>query len=956
MTKRSSAGAAIVRRVFSVAAVLAAATPIIVGSGASSASALPFEDPLKAQLTLGAVVINDDGGQLGGSDFPLSVLFPDSSIAAQGTDTDSGLVTTLTPFPLDAGTYTLVDPGGAGYTANMWSCQGGTLLGTQLTLAAGEIADCVLLKDDIGPLLTLVKEVVNNDAGTAVNTDWVLDATSNTSGISVLSGQSGVSGSVRADSYTLSEIGGPAGYSGVWACDGGSLSGDQLTLALGQDVTCTITNDDDPQSTITLNKIVINDSGGTSGADAFTLTVLADDNSVAVTGVDTISSQATSLTPVVVAPGNYTLTETGPTGYAAGLWSCTGGTLVGNQLTIALGDHVTCTVTNDDLPSLGWVKVNSWTSEPLGGTSWVLTKLPEGTSVVVADCVLAPCTGPDVDASPGVFNVLGLTQGDYTVVEAGTLLGYRTNTTTYPVSIRSNLPIRFYLSIENIPTMVSWSKVGAGGGALGGTTWEIRSSDPAFTTLTVTDCTGEPCAGPDLDPAAGKFLVYYLPAGGYTLVETGVPDGYYLDPTEHPFTVDPAYQGTIAVTADPIINTLVRAVWRKVDEVNSGLLAGSKWTLTGPVDQVLVVTDCIAATAADCTGPDIDPIAGSFAVEGLTAGEWILTETKAPVGYRIATFSLTELISSSQPEFDFGTIDNFQDGQISWIKKDDAGAILGGASFQICEDLPEGWCFDLADNTGQAGYEGADEDPRPGYFLVTYLPFGDYLITETVAPEGYLMDTTTHTATALASATPVDAGVFVNVKKVYGLTLTKAANEVSGGELTPTDGIVNFGDVVSYQLTVTATGNSPETNITVTDVVPAGMTYVAGTADCLGGIPGCTATYDAITHTITWVIAELAAGDMAWLVFDATVDAAPDVAPGSTYTWQGDNVGAAMSTEVTTKVPSNLVTVTATTTVLPETGSNTTPIILIGLLAILLGGTLVVFTRRRETQHRPLAN
>ena len=57
MTKRSSAGAAIVRRVFSVAAVLAAATPIIVGSGASSASALPFEDPLKAQLTLGAVVI-----------------------------------------------------------------------------------------------------------------------------------------------------------------------------------------------------------------------------------------------------------------------------------------------------------------------------------------------------------------------------------------------------------------------------------------------------------------------------------------------------------------------------------------------------------------------------------------------------------------------------------------------------------------------------------------------------------------------------------------------------------------------------------------------------------------------------------------------------------------------------------------------------------------------------------
>jgi len=52
--------------------------------------------------------------------------------------------------------------------------------------------------------------------------------------------------------YTLSESGGRAGYTstGIWSCTGGGTfeSPNKITLALGDNVTCTITNDDVPPS------------------------------------------------------------------------------------------------------------------------------------------------------------------------------------------------------------------------------------------------------------------------------------------------------------------------------------------------------------------------------------------------------------------------------------------------------------------------------------------------------------------------------------------------------------------------------------------------------------------------------------------------------------------------------------------------------------------------------------
>ncbi len=72
---------------------------------------------------------------------------------------------------------------------------------------------------------------------------------------------------VNAGTYTLSESGGPAGYTaGTWSCTAGTLTGSSLVLALNQSATCTI-NNNDQAAHLTLVKTVTNDNGGTAAAD-----------------------------------------------------------------------------------------------------------------------------------------------------------------------------------------------------------------------------------------------------------------------------------------------------------------------------------------------------------------------------------------------------------------------------------------------------------------------------------------------------------------------------------------------------------------------------------------------------------------------------------------------------------------------------------------------------------------
>ncbi|WP_222423775.1 hypothetical protein, partial [Lysobacter antibioticus] len=118
-----------------------------------------------------------------------------------------------------------------------------------LTLANGESATCTIVNDDQAATLTLVKVV---SGGSATATDWTLSAT----GPTTISGAGGATGAVDAGTYVLAEAGGPANVTytaGTWSCTGGTLSGNDLTLAIGETATCSITNTYVPPA-VTVNK------------------------------------------------------------------------------------------------------------------------------------------------------------------------------------------------------------------------------------------------------------------------------------------------------------------------------------------------------------------------------------------------------------------------------------------------------------------------------------------------------------------------------------------------------------------------------------------------------------------------------------------------------------------------------------------------------------------------------
>jgi hypothetical protein len=196
------------------------------------------------------------------------------------------------------------------------------------------------------PMLTLVKSVVNSNGGTAQASAWTLGATGSSGSFSGTANTAAVTSKIVTPGvqYTLAESGGPSTYdASSWVCTGGgTFAGpDKVTLAMGDDVTCTITNDDKAPS-LTLVKKVVNDDGGSAVVGDFTLTA---------TGPTTISGAGGAQSGSSFAAGTYALSETTLAGYTASAWSCTGsGSQNAASITLGLGQSATCTITNDDQP------------------------------------------------------------------------------------------------------------------------------------------------------------------------------------------------------------------------------------------------------------------------------------------------------------------------------------------------------------------------------------------------------------------------------------------------------------------------------------------------------------------------------------------------------------------------------------------------------------------------------
>ena len=428
---------------------------------------------------------------------------------------------------LDTGSYDLSEAGHTGtnlsdYTSSL-ACKNRSD-NSAVTVTSGSIS---LLKDaDVictwtntlkTITLTVIKHVINNNGGGATAGQWTMhikQSGTDVSGKSPFAGAEspGVTKTLTAGSYNVSESDGPSGYTQTGIAGDCAANGD-VTLAPGDNKTCTITNDD-VAPTLTVIKHVVNDNGGGATANQWSLHVQTGNP---LTDIAT-SPQAGSEAGTVYHPnaGSYNVNETGgPSGYTQ--TGISGGCAANGNVTLAVGDSKTCTITNDDVaPTLTVIK--HVVNDNGGGATANQWSLHVQTGNPLTDIATSPQAGSEAGT------VYHPNAGSYNVNETGGPSGYTQTGISGGCAANGNVTLAVgdskTCTITNddvAPTLtVIKHVVNDNGGGATANQWSLHVQ------------TGNPLTDIATSPQAGSEAgtVYHPNAGSYNVNETGGPSGY----------------------------------------------------------------------------------------------------------------------------------------------------------------------------------------------------------------------------------------------------------------------------------------------------------------------------------------------------------------------------------------------------------------------------------------------
>ncbi|HYN29713.1 MAG TPA: VWA domain-containing protein [Dermatophilaceae bacterium] len=761
-----------------------------------------------ARLTLLKRVENTHGGAATASDWTLSAAGPTPLSGVSETPAVSNVA-------VRAGAYTLSESAGpAGYEASAWSCTGGALAGARLTLTVGQSATCTITNRDTPARLTLVKRVDNAYGGTATETGWTLAAAGPTP-ISGTTGTAAVTGvEVNAGAYTLSESGGPGGYlASDWACTAGSLSGAVVTLAVGQSATCTVVNSDQP-ARLTLVKVVDGEEAGTGRVPSdWTLTATPDD----IEGQDPVNGNGDPTTAggvdrVEIFSGSYVLSESGPSGFDPGAWVCQGGVVDADRVTIASGGNAVCTITNTAVvPRLTLVKnLVLEHGGAAGAQDWTLSA--DGPTPIAGVTDSAAVTSAPVQV------------GAYDLTESGPpgyeFLGWRCvggSLTGTTVTLAEGEDVTCTVTNRDLPARLTLIKavVNDNGGTAAKTEWTLAADGPT------------PISGVvDTPPVTGAAV----DAGTYDLAESGGPPGYTasgwscVGGTQNGASValDSGQSGVCTIT-----NTDVPARLTLLKQVRNdwgGTADRTQWTLSAG-------------------GPT--PLSGTHGSPGVTdvevdAGTYTLTESGGPAGYTASDWTCT---GDGTLEGDQLVLGLGEEAECTITNSDIPPRLtLQKQVVNTWNGPGERTDWTLSATGDEQGVSGVTDTDAVTSVAVRA---GDYDLSESGGPEGYVAGDWTCQGGALDGATvtlsigqAATCGV-VNRDQPAVLTLVKKVVNDGGGSAAARDWTLSAtaGETVVEGVTDTAA---------VTDVpVPAGAYtlaenggpdgYTAGEWQCDGG-------------------------------------------------------------------------------------------------------------------------
>ncbi|NBI11745.1 hypothetical protein D1641_17405, partial [Colidextribacter sp. OB.20] len=479
-----------------------------------------------------------------------------------------------------------------------------------------------------------------------------------------------------------------------------------------------------------------------------------------------------------LAPGSYKITEKSvPAPYYLPSRNAD------REQTVSLnpGDEKTVTFKDHKAPELTIFKEDSVAGAPIEGAKFHVTYTSNGEA---ADAPASIDYGYIFTDANGQIKVheqgKKMYPGEYTVTEVAPAPGFQMKEpTTQRVIIHGGESKTLTFQNEPLNGIIVEKYDSVTHEALPGCTFQLRY-------LGGTSGTGGTVIGQKVTGKNGTAIWTGLKSGTYVVEEVDPADGYsIINASETVYLADSGEQSVITVRFDNSPDGIL--LIRKVCSVNPSI------TLQDAEFKIMYADGTLIGDSNGVYRTDEN---GEIRIPGLKPGKSVVvTETRAPAGFIIDSQSQTVQIKEGRTVT--LTFKNQPKGSMIIQKRDSlTGQPLPGAEFRVATAAGCEVGLDGVIGTSTLTQNGLFTTDSNGEIRITNLAPGAYVLTETKAPAGYVMDSPStnvvigangDTQTVIVTNTPKGGLIVEKYDSVTKLPLSGAQFKITNanGELTP---------------------------------------------------------------------------------------------------------------------------------------------------------------------------
>lgn len=589
----------------------------------------------------------------------------------------------------------------------------------EIYLAGDDVKSLTFENTPLSAIVVLKKDSVNGNPvpGCTFQLRY-LGGTSGTGGTVIGQKVTGVNGSViwtqlEAGTYIVEEIEAADGYNIVTAAQTVYISGKD------QDV-ITVEFDNDPDGNLLIKKVCsVNPSVTLKGAEFKVTyadgTLIGENN-----GIFTTDANGEILISNLEPGKSVVVTETkAPAGYIIDTQPQT--------IVIKAGKTVSLTFANQPKGDLIIEKRDSVTGEVLPGAQFrvqTAAGCEVGLDGVIGDSTLTQ-NGIFTTDAHGQIHITNLQPGAYVITEIKAPDGYVIDTPITNVVIGTNGDTQTVI-IEDTPkgSLIIEKRDSVTHEPLSDAVFRVTTSDG-----TVVDNAGGAVSSNGLytTNASGQITITNLDPDTYIVTEVEAPEGYQMDAPSQTVKMNSGDVQTLTFYDTPKGSIIIE----KRDSVTKEPLSGAEFKVTTSDGAAVVGSnDSISSNGIYTTDAS-----GQIKITGLKEDTYVVTEIKAPVGYEMDAPSQTVKLLDGDTQ----TLTFYDTPQntLNIVKKDSStGKNLAGATFYITNSKGE-----VADSAGgMVGSNGYYTTDETGMITLTGLKTDTYVVRETKAPDGYILD------------------------------------------------------------------------------------------------------------------------------------------------------------------------------------------------------------------------